>query len=107
MPKDIGFIEKDMQVLFQIDAFDYNIWGISKGQVTEIASDFLIINHRPVFKVKSKLNQPYLKLKNGYTGYLKKGMTLRARFTITERSLWQLLYDKADSWMNPMRKGID
>jgi HlyD family secretion protein len=28
-------------------------------------------------------------------------MTLRARFIVAERSLWQLLYDKVDDWMNP------
>jgi HlyD family secretion protein len=28
-------------------------------------------------------------------------MTLQARFSIAERSLWQLLYDKADDWLNP------
>lgn len=39
--------------------------------------------------------------KNGYKGYLKKGMTLQARFIITERTLWQLLYDKVDDWINP------
>jgi len=40
-------------------------------------------------------------LKNGYEGKLKKGVTLQARFVVTERSLWQLLYDKVDDWVNP------
>jgi len=28
-------------------------------------------------------------------------MTLQARFLVTERTLFQLLYDKADDWLNP------
>jgi HlyD family secretion protein len=28
-------------------------------------------------------------------------MTLQARFMVAERTLWQLLYDKVDDWMNP------
>jgi membrane fusion protein, peptide pheromone/bacteriocin exporter len=28
-------------------------------------------------------------------------MTLRARFVVARRSIFQLLYDKADDWLNP------
>jgi len=28
-------------------------------------------------------------------------MTLRALFFVTRRTLFQLLYDKADDWLNP------
>ncbi|GHT22645.1 hypothetical protein AGMMS4957_13110 [Bacteroidia bacterium] len=42
-----------------------------------------------------------LQLKNGYKGNLKKGMTLTGRFYLTDRSLWQLLFDKVDNWVNP------
>jgi HlyD family secretion protein len=42
--------------------------------------------------------------RNGVKGNLKKGMTFQARFILTKRSLFQLLYDKADDWMNPARK---
>jgi len=45
-------------------------------------------------------------LKNGYEGKLKKGVTLQARFVVTERSLWQLLYDKVDDWVNPNIKVV-
>ena len=42
-----------------------------------------------------------MQLKNGYNSTIRKGMTLTARFTITNRTLWQLLYDKIDAWLNP------
>ncbi|WP_138431669.1 HlyD family secretion protein [Fodinibius saliphilus] len=104
-PKNIGLIKEGMEARFQVSAFDYNQWGMLKGTVTEISNDVTVINKQPVFIVKSSLNQSYMKLKNGYRGRLKKGMTIQARFTITERSLFQLLYDNVDDWLNPKWDG--
>jgi membrane fusion protein, peptide pheromone/bacteriocin exporter len=100
-PNDIGLLRAAMPVRFQVDAFNYNQWGLATGKVLEISNDIHIINDKPVFKVKCALDKEYLQLKNGYKGYLKKGMTLQARFMVTERTLWQLLYDKVDDWLNP------
>jgi multidrug resistance efflux pump len=100
-PNDIGLIQVNMPVRFQVDAFNYNQWGLATGKVIEISNDIHIIDNQPVFKVRCSLDQEYLQLKNGYKGYLKKGMTLQARFMVTERTLWQLLYDKMDDWLNP------
>jgi HlyD family secretion protein len=90
-----------MAARFQVNAFNYNQWGLANGKVIDISNDIHFIDEKPMFKVKCKLDYNYLQLKNGYKGYLKKGMTLQARFQITERTLWQLLYDKVDDWMNP------
>lgn len=100
-PNDIGLIRKKMEARFQIDAFNYNQWGMASGIVEEISNDVQLIDNRPMFKVRCSLNKNFLQLKNGYQGFLKKGMTLQARFMVTERTLWQLLYDKADDWLNP------
>ena len=100
-PNDIGLLRTGMPVRFQVDAFNYNQWGLATGKILEISNDIHIVNDRPVFKVRCLLDQEYLQLKNGYKGYLKKGMTLQARFMVTERTLWQLLFDKVDDWLNP------
>ena len=101
-PADIGLIKKGQEVRFQVDAFNYNQWGLATGQVLDISDDIIIINNnQPVFKVRCNLTKNYLVLKNGYKGFLKKGMNFTARFTVTERSLYQLLYDKVDDWVNP------
>jgi membrane fusion protein, peptide pheromone/bacteriocin exporter len=100
-PNDIGFIKKDMNVRLQVDAFNYNQWGMATGKVTAVPQDIKIIDNKPVFEVRCSLDKDFLQLKGGYKGYLKKGMTLQARFIVTERSLWQLLYDKVDDWVNP------
>lgn len=103
-PKDMGLLKKGMKVTYQIDALNYNDWGFAYGEISEIANDFEVIDKQSVFRVKCRLDTRALKLKNGYTTTLKKGMTLRARFIVTERSLYQLLYDKVDDWLNPLQK---
>lgn len=101
-PSDIGLIKPEQEVRFQIDAFNYNQWGMLTGRVTEIADDVIFdANQQPMFRVKCLTDSMNLRLSNGYVGELKKGMTLQARFTVARRSLFQLLYDKVDDWLNP------
>jgi multidrug resistance efflux pump len=100
-PSDIGYIKPNMITVFQIDAFNYNQWGLGRGHVQEISDDIININEKPYFKVRCSIDNKCLKLKNGYSGRIKKGMTLTGRFQINRRSLFQLLYDKADNWLNP------
>ena len=100
-PNDIGLLRPGMDVRMQVGAFNYNQWGLLNGKVKEISNDIQIMDNRPMFEVRCSLEKEYLTLKNGYKGNLKKGMTLQARFVVTKRSLWQLLYDKADDWLNP------
>ncbi|MEN8122038.1 MAG: HlyD family efflux transporter periplasmic adaptor subunit [Bacteroidota bacterium] len=106
-PKDIGLICKDMNVSFQLDAFNYNQWGTANGRVIEVLEDIVNMEGTPVFKVKCKLQTSHLKLKNGYKGKLKKGMTLTSRFKLTRRSLFELLYDKTDDWLNPKMLSVN
>lgn len=100
-PSDIGLVKIGQQVRFQIDAFNYNQWGMLKGTVIDISDDIIMQNQTPYFKVKCHLNKNFLQLKNGYKGQVKKGMTLNANFIVAKRSLYQLLLDKVDDWLNP------
>ena len=101
-PDDIGLVRKNQTVNFQIDTYNYNQWGMITGKVSDI-DKALTLNSDGTgfFKVRCKLDKKYLQLKNGYKGQVSKGMTLTARFIIIRRSLWNLLYDKIDNWMNP------
>jgi len=103
-PKDIGFITNHMKVKYQFDTYNYNQWGLGTGEVYEISKDAIQIDNNIAFKVKCKLNEQFLELKNGYKGSITKGMTTTVRFYITERTLFQLLYDKIDNWLNPRIK---
>jgi multidrug resistance efflux pump len=101
-PADIGLIRKGQQVNFQIDAFNYNQWGLISGKVIDISDDIIFSDQGfSVFKVRCVLNSNHLKLKNDYKGYLRKGMSFTARFMVAERTLFDLLYDKLDDWLNP------
>lgn len=100
-PADIGLLTKENQVKFQVTAFNYNQWGLATGKIVEIGNDVQIVNNTPMFRVLCAIDQEFLQLKNGFKGQLKKGMLVNARFELTERSLFDLLYDKTDDWLNP------
>jgi multidrug resistance efflux pump len=100
-PKNIGYIREGMAVRMQVDAFNYNVWGMVAGKVKSISRDIFIRDGQPFFKVWCETNNLVLRLKNGYQGAIKKGMTVQARFLVTRRTLFQLLFDKADDWLNP------
>ena len=102
-PRNIGYIYLGMPVNIQVSSFNYNEWGTVPGEVTEISSDFLTDNSgsQSFYKVKCNFEKNYLVRKNGVTGKLKKGMNVTSHFMITERSLFDLIYQKMDDWANP------
>ena len=105
-PSDIGLIKEQDRTNFQIDAYNYNQWGLASGRVIEIGKDIEFMEEQSVFKVRCSLDQKYLLLKNGFKGNLKKGMTLNAHFKLSRRSLFELLYDKMDDWLNPSNNSV-
>jgi membrane fusion protein, peptide pheromone/bacteriocin exporter len=100
-PRDIGHIRVGAPVRLQLDAYDYNDWGMATGRVLSISDDALIVEGQPVFRVRCSVDREYLQLANGFRGQLRKGMTLRAHFVVARRTLLQLLFDRADDWFNP------
>ncbi len=101
LPSDIGLLHKNQPVKFQLDAFNYNQWGMLEGKVIDIDKNISIQDNQTFFKVRCMLNSNKLKLKNGYETRVSKGMTVTARYFITKRSLYDLLFDKVDDWLNP------
>lgn len=100
-PANIAYLYVGQSVHFQIDAFNYHQWGMIEGSVKEILTDVVIVNEKPMFRVRCSLHAKSLRLKNGCEGSLQKGMTCTARFMLNRRTLWQLLFDKLDNWLNP------
>ena len=101
--KDVGNLSEGQKAKMQVDAFNYNQWGVIEGEIIDISDDFILVDNIPVFVIKCRLNKDYLELKNGVKGNIKKGMTVNARFMLAKRSLFQLLYQKSDDWLNPSR----
>ena len=100
-PTDIGFIKKGMPVRLQIDTYDYNQWGLLDAQVFDVADDVALVGEEYRYLIRCRLESDYLTLNNGLKGPMKKGMSLTGRFIITQRTLFQLLFDKVDDWLNP------
>jgi multidrug resistance efflux pump len=102
--KDIGLIRNGNDVKIQVDAFNYNEWGMISGKVAEISDDYILVNNTPCFRIRCKMNKNQLSLRNGIKGRLKKGMTIRARFKVTEKTIMQLIFENIDNWFNPTQK---
>jgi len=99
--KDVGLLKINQPVRYQVDAFDYNYFGILTGKIIRIDNDFTAVDNKPLFKVYCSFDSTQLHLKNGFMGHLKKGLSFQSSFTVARRSLWQLLFDKLDDWLNP------
>ncbi|RZJ52486.1 MAG: HlyD family efflux transporter periplasmic adaptor subunit [Flavobacterium sp.] len=106
-PNDIGLIYKTQKVKFQLDAFNYNQWGLLEGNVIDIDQNVSIQDGETFFKIRCNLISTEMKLKSGYKTKISKGMTLTTRYIITRRSLYDLLFDKVDDWLNPKQLSTD
>ena len=100
-PSDIGLLKINNKVKLQVDAFNYNQWGMATGKILMINKDISIVNNTPLFKVICSLDQTHLSLNNGFKGSLKKGMTCNVRFFIASRSAFDLITDKIENWFTP------
>jgi membrane fusion protein, peptide pheromone/bacteriocin exporter len=100
-PSDIGLIRNNQVVKFQFDAFNYNQWGLLEGKVFHINNNITVQQNEAFFVVRCLLNSRELQLKSGYKATVSKGMTLTTRYIISRRSLFDLLFDKVDDWLNP------
>jgi multidrug efflux pump subunit AcrA (membrane-fusion protein) len=104
--KDIGLLKEEQTVKFQVDAYNYNFFGTGSGRIYFMDNDYILLDKNPVYRVRFQLNERMLKLSNGFSGELKKGMGFQARFKVCTRSLWQLLYEKINDWLNPVRQPV-
>lgn len=102
-PKDIGFIRMNQDVKLQVDTYNYNQWGMLDATVIDIDHNVLVNEQTGAsyFKVRCKLKQDYLSLSNGFKMQVVKGSSFTARFYLLDRTLWQLIFDRADDWFNP------
>jgi len=88
-----------------VDALHYNEWGLVDATITEISDDMIFDeSSNAYFRIRCKPDKKFLSLKNGANANLKKGMSINARIVVARRSLFNLLFDKADKWFNPYLK---
>lgn len=109
-PKDIGYMREGMAGRVQVSAFNYTEWGVLSATVDEVFDDISVSTDgkQSFYRMYCTLDSDHLTLKNGFEGYIKKGMVVNANFIVTSRTVFQLLYDKIDNWLNPeIRKNRD
>jgi membrane fusion protein, peptide pheromone/bacteriocin exporter len=105
-PSDIGFVRIGQKVKLQVDAFNYHQWGMLELEINEISNDLISDGSSAFFRVRCRSQGTLLSTRNGAISEVSKGMTFTARVMITRRSLFNLLFDKADKWVNPYQKSI-
>lgn len=108
-PKDIGYMKLGMMGKMQVSAFNHTEWGMLQATVDTIFDDIAVSDdgRQSFYKVYCTMTKNNLTLKNGYTGYVKKGMYVNTNFIVARRTIFQLLYDKLDNWLNPNIKNSD
>ena len=97
----IGELFPDAKARFQVDAYNYHQWGMAMGSLQAIGKDVGLLNNQPIFKVQCSLDQAQLHLANGASGKLQKGLSLTTLFFHNKRSLFDLLFDDVNDWINP------
>ena len=101
-PNDIGLIHIGQKVRLQVDALNYNEWGFLNAEIVDISDDMIVEDGSTAyFRIRCIPEQTFLSLRNGTEAELKKGMSFNARIFVTRRSLFNLLFDKTDKWLNP------
>lgn len=101
-PADIGFVRNGQPVKIQVDAFNFNEWGLLEGEITDVSDDLYIEDEtNPFFRAKCLLKGSTLRLKNGYVAEMRKGMSINARIRVTRRSIFNLFFDNVSEWLNP------
>ncbi len=100
-PADIGFISQGQSVRLQVDAFNYHQWGMLDGVITGISGDIITGGNTALYRVNCLPHSTTLESAGGSVAEVGKGMTFTARVIVNRRSLFNLLWDKADSWLNP------
>ncbi len=104
-PNDIALLKPNQKVRIMVDALHYNEWGLLDARIMEISDDMIVDNaSNAYFRVRCKPEKTTLSTKNGAKADLKKGMSINARIVVSRRSLFNLLFDKTDKWLNPYLK---
>jgi HlyD family secretion protein len=101
-PEDIGMLSRDKKVRIQVDALNQNEWGLLNASIIDISDDMIVESSSAYyFRLRCRPELTYMELRNGVRADLKKGMSFTARIIVTRRTLFNLIFDKADKWLNP------
>jgi HlyD family secretion protein len=103
-PRDIGFVHAGQRVNLQVDAFPYTEWGMLQGRVHDISQDFVQVGQQLAFRAVVDLDGTGLRSSRGNAVYVRRGMTVNARFILKRRTLFDILYGKFSESLDPAGK---
>jgi HlyD family secretion protein len=99
--RNLAFLRDGQTVHIHLDAFNAREWGYATGHIYAISSDYILHENQPVYRVKCHIQEKNLRLRNGYSASIRKGMTFQARCIVCRRSLLRLIMDRTENWLNP------
>ena len=92
--KDIGLIEKDMEIKYKFEAFPYKEYGILKGKVSTISPSAVEDKTLGfVYHVQGTLDKAHYEIKEKNYA-IKAGMTAVAELVTERKSIFALLFKK-------------
>lgn len=94
-PADIAFIKPGLSATVKLDAYDYSIYGVLKGQVSYISADTLNEDNRnneqPYYRVQIKIREQNLVSKKQERIEIQPGMTALVEIKTGQKSVLQYL----------------
>ncbi|NCT93207.1 MAG: HlyD family efflux transporter periplasmic adaptor subunit [Chitinophagaceae bacterium] len=99
-PAVIPHLYPGQPVSLRVDAYDPRVFGVLQGRVWSMDHDAVLVQGKPLFRVRCTLDQSYLQSPSGQRHYIKYGWSLQARFLLTRKTLWQLLTGRVYEWLH-------
>ncbi len=96
--RTIGFVQTGQKAEISVDSFPATDFGVIQGEITKIGSDALLPNPQQGlgyrFPADIRLDNQFLKIKNGKKLTLKAGMSLTANIKLRKATFLQILFNK-------------
>jgi membrane fusion protein, peptide pheromone/bacteriocin exporter len=102
-PRDLGRVHPGAPVRLLFDAYDHRTWGSVPASVASVGREALAVENGTVVRVTATLHRNHLIHPTGATVGLRSGLTFTARLPVDERSLLDLLRDRAADRLHPYR----
>lgn len=100
-PADMVTIYHGQIITYSIPEIRNQMSTRLEGTVISIAEDYTLVNNKPMFRVRCSLDQKKVKLQNGFSYSLGRGLLLETRFILARKSYWELMYQQLYDWFNP------
>jgi HlyD family type I secretion membrane fusion protein len=91
--KDIGFIEKGLEVKYKIDTFTHTDYGVLTGKVVEVSPSAVESQDGLRFHVKGDIDRPFFMIKDKKY-FLKAGMSATAELITEKKTLLSIIFSK-------------